>query len=110
MSHTDVIIITVTLFISSTLGVYALVRVINQHVTPPVNRLQRPRDIELTDYIEPTQSYIPDLLNPQYPTFERITSLTPTYQTGVVPPSYRSGILPPYQSVDNINSPLELNT
>ncbi len=106
----QVIALCVIGFIAVPVGCFTIVKCINKLIRLPENTLHRRNDIELTDYIEPTQSYIPDLLNPQYPTFERITTLAPTYQTGVVPPSYRTGILLPYQSVEYINSPLELNT
>jgi hypothetical protein len=53
MSHTDIIIITGTLLLSSTVGIYAVLKYINLHTRPPVNSLIRStRDIELQDYIE----------------------------------------------------------
>jgi hypothetical protein len=53
MSHTDIIIITGTLLLSSTVGIYAVLKYIKLHTRPPVNSLIRSsRDIELQDYIE----------------------------------------------------------
>jgi hypothetical protein len=89
MSHSDIIIIVVTLTISSTLGVYAVVRYINLHTRPPVNTLVRPGDFQLVDYIEPTRpdyAYYPiDLSNPQYINYDRVHS----YYSGN-PPSYHT--------------------
>ena len=93
------------------MGVYAVIRIINQHTRPPVNTLERTGDIELIDYIEPTQPqqiyYYPDLLEPVFPIYERIPRV-PSYWSGT-PPSYRSGTLPSYQSNNRwfINSSLE---
>jgi len=69
MSHSDIIIITSTLLFASTFGVYAVIRVINRHTRPPVNTLVRSGDIELVDYIEPTQAHQVqlDLLQPLSP-------------------------------------------
>jgi hypothetical protein len=65
MTHFDIIIITGTLFITSTLGVYAGLRYINHHTTPPINTLtRRSGDIEL-QYIEPATNNNLDLLQPQ---------------------------------------------
>jgi hypothetical protein len=74
MSHSDIIIITGTLFFSATVGVYALIRVINKHTRPPVNTLERQGDIQL-DYIEPTRAHdiYPDLVEQQFPIHERIS-------------------------------------
>ena len=41
MSHFDIIIITTTLFVFSTVGVYVVVKYINLHTKPPVNSLRR---------------------------------------------------------------------
>jgi heme/copper-type cytochrome/quinol oxidase subunit 3 len=69
MSHTEIYLIVGTITFASTFGVYAVVRIIRQHMTPPVNRLHRRGDIEL-NYIEPTQpahAYHPiDLVNLNY--------------------------------------------
>jgi hypothetical protein len=103
MSHTDWIIIITTLTISSTLGVYVVIRKIKQYSSPPVNVLQRRGDIELVDYIEPSfpqQIYqYPDLLEP-------IPFPWDIYGKA---PSYRTGTPPLYQSMEriNINSCLE---
>ena len=103
MSHTDIIILVITFSISSTLGVYALIRCINQHTRPPVNTLVRSGDIELVDYIEPSQPdriyQYPDLLEQQQ--FPRYI-----YERA---PSYWSGTPPSYQTTDRlyINSCLE---
>jgi hypothetical protein len=115
MSHSDIIIITGTLFFASTVGVYAAIRYINIHSRQVENVLTRRGDIELIEHIEPAQPLqvytprYPDLLNPEYPRYQRVSTLAPTYNSGPIP-SYRSGTLPPpYESMDNfINSPLEL--
>jgi len=70
------------------------------YTRPPVNTLTRSGDIELVDYIEPTQPgqiyNYPDLFAPQFPSYNRV-------------PSYWSGTPPTYHTVDrlNINSCLE---
>jgi hypothetical protein len=78
MSHSDIIIITGTLFFFSTVGVYALIRVIKQHSRPPVNTLERSGDIQLVDYIEPVRAQdmynYPDLLGSHYPIYERFSN------------------------------------
>jgi hypothetical protein len=88
MDHTTIIYVVVTLSICSTLGVYAAIRVIKQHSRPVVNTLNRSGDIELVDYIEPTQPQqihnYPDLLEPHFPTYERL----PSYHTVDVLPSH----------------------
>jgi len=70
MSHSDIIIITITLTFASTVGVYAAIRVIKQYTRPPVNALVRSGDIEMVDYIQPSQQIhnYPDLIGPQFPT------------------------------------------
>lgn len=104
----QIIIISILAFIAVPLGTFITIKTINKLSRPPVNTLVRSRDIELVDYIEPSQplnSYYPnqvDLLNNQFPVLERI-SYPPTYYTGAIPPYYRSGTLPYYQSVDGIN-------
>jgi hypothetical protein len=76
MSHTDIIIITVTVFISSTAGLYAVLKYINQHTRPPVNTLTRRGDIEL-QYIEPSSNNNLDLLQPQpVHTSERVYNIS----------------------------------
>jgi hypothetical protein len=92
MSHTDIIIIIGTLFISSTVGVYVVVKYINLHTRPPINSLIRSsRDIELQDYIEPSRSLelqgqqdhsynTLDLLQPQQVHIaERVPTYVPSY-------------------------------
>jgi hypothetical protein len=112
MTNSNIIIITVTLSVVSTLGVFAAIRVINQYTRPPVNSLVRSGDIELVDYIEPSQPvhvYHPFSINNfQFQNYDRILSYPPSYETGVIP-SYRSGTIPVYQSMEgiNINSCLE---
>ena len=81
MLNSNIIIITATVTVCSTLGVYVIIRKVIQYTRPPVNTLTRSGDIELVDYIEPTQpqqvfSY-PDLLDPGYPTYDRV----PSYHT-----------------------------
>jgi hypothetical protein len=63
MSHLDVIIISVSLILTSTLGVYAVIRCVNQHTNPPMNALARRGDIEL-QYIEPSRNNNLDLVQP----------------------------------------------
>lgn len=105
MSHFDIIIITGTLFISSTVGVYAAIRCINQHTTPSVNALSRRGDIEL-QYIEPSTNNNLDLVQPQQVYNPNINSCledsinlqrTQSYWSDN-PPSYNSGdLLQPQQ-------------
>lgn len=80
MSHTDIIWIVGTLTFASTVGVYAAIRYIKLHTRPPVNTLVRSGDLELIDYIEPTQPHhnYPDLLVPEFP---RESSTPPSYHT-----------------------------
>jgi hypothetical protein len=102
MSHTDIIIITGTLFISSTIGIYAVLIYINLHTRPPINSLIRSsRDIEL-QYIEPSRDS--NLLQPQqvhsYNTSEGIhcTSERITSSFSANPPSYNTlDLLQPQQ-------------
>lgn len=99
------------------MGVTVAIREVNRYARPVENVLTRRGDIEMIDHIEPTQplqAYTPrylDLLNPEYPRYQRVSTLAPTYNSGPVP-SYRSGTLPQYESMDtiNINSPLELES
>jgi hypothetical protein len=74
MTNSNIIIIVVTVTICSTLGIYVTIRKIIQYTRPPVNTLVRSGDIQLVDYIEPTQQIYnyPDLLEPQFPIYERI--------------------------------------
>jgi hypothetical protein len=112
MSHTDYIIIILGASLMLGMGACVAIREVNRYARPVENVLTRRGDIELGDIIEPTrpqQIYnYPDLLEPQFPIYERI-SYPPTYYTGPNPPFYQSGTLPYYQSVDgiNINSCLE---
>jgi hypothetical protein len=55
MTHTDLIFIITIITISSTVGVYMIIKKINQFTPTPENVLTRRGDIELNDYIEPTQ-------------------------------------------------------
>ena len=117
MNHTDIIIIVVTLTITSTLGTYVAIKLVNQYMRPITNTLHRRNDIELVNYIDPThpdQIYNhPELLpQPYHIWIERISNV-PSYSTGNYgrPPTYLSGnsTLPSYQPIDrlNINSCLE---
>jgi hypothetical protein len=78
MTNSNIIIIVVTLSICSTLGVYVVIRKTIQYTRPPVNTLTRSGDIELVDYIEPTQPQqihnYPDLLEPQFLIYDRVPS------------------------------------
>jgi|HubBroStandDraft_3_1064219.scaffolds.fasta_scaffold00084_12 hypothetical protein len=127
MSHLDIIIITGTLFISSTIGVYAALRYINQHTNPAMNTLtRRSGDIEL-QYIEPSTNNNLDLLQPQQVYTPNINSCledsinlqrTQSYWSGN-PPSYNTldllqpqqvytfETIPSYFNGSNINSCLE---
>jgi hypothetical protein len=71
MSHSEIIIIVLTLTVISTFGVFVAIRKTIQYTRPPVNTLVRSGDIELIDYIEPTHPHqvysYPDLLTPQFP-------------------------------------------
>lgn len=111
MSHTDIIIITATLFFTSTVGVYAAIRCINKHWAPAQNRLVRRGDIELVDYIEPSTNNNLDLLEPQ-PAY--IYDRIPTYFSEY-PPTYFSEYPPSYHTNNfdllNIsNSGIDYNT
>ena len=64
MSHLDVIIITVSFFLTSTVGVYSAIRYINQHANPPTSVLSRRGDIEL-QHFEPSTNNNLDLVQPQ---------------------------------------------
>lgn len=55
MSHTDLILIISIIGISSTVGVYVIIRFVKQYTRTPENLLQRRGDIELDNFIEPTQ-------------------------------------------------------
>jgi hypothetical protein len=62
MEHTNLILIISIITISSFLGLYVVVKKVNQYSSPPVNVLRRRGDIELDDYNEPTlplQAYFP---------------------------------------------------
>nr|YP_009487208.1 hypothetical protein [Russula abietina]AWB36110.1 hypothetical protein [Russula abietina] len=91
------------------LGTFVAIKTVKKLTRPTTNALTRHSgDIELVDYIEPTQPLQTyhqrelDLFNSQYPTYERI-SYPPTFETGAIPPSYRNGTLPSYQSMDRYN-------
>jgi|SRR5712664_3196836 len=111
----QIIAFCVIAFLGVPLGTFTAIKCIKKLSRPPVDVLRRQTgDIELVDYIEPSQplnAYHPnqfDLVNNQFSVLERI-SYPPTYYSGSNPPFYRSGTLPYYQSVDgiNINSCLE---
>jgi hypothetical protein len=108
----QIIIICVLAFIAVPLGTFITIKTIKKLTRPPVNALNRTADIELVDYIEPSQplnTFYPnqiDLVNNQFSVLERI-SYAPTYYTGSNPPFYQSGTLPRYQSVETINCMLE---
>jgi hypothetical protein len=80
MTHTDIAIILVTMTITSTLGVYVVIKKISQYTTPPVNTLVRPGDIELGDYIIPTRPSR---------AYNNLDLLQQTYE-GSIPPSYHT--------------------
>jgi len=124
MSHTEIIWLVVTLSFTSTVGVYATIRYIKLHTTPPVNTLVRSGDIELGDYIEQTQPIYnyPDLTEsaqiinyPDLPEplpiitiqqqYERITNFVHNERVH----SFLSSNPPSYHTMDrwNINSCLE---
>jgi hypothetical protein len=88
IDHTTIILVVATLTLCSSLGVYTAIRVIKRHSRPVVNTLNRSGDIELVDYIEPTPPQqihtYPDLLEPQFQTYERL----PSYHTVDVLPSH----------------------
>lgn len=116
MSHTDYIIIILGASSLLMMGVCVVIREVHHISRQPENVLTRRGEVEL-NYIEPTQPlgvYNPrqlDLFTPEYPRYQRVSTLAPSYETGVVP-SYRTGTLPQYESMDtiNINSPLELES
>jgi hypothetical protein len=97
MSHLDIIIITGTILISSTLGVYAVLRCINQHTNPPINTLsRRSGDIEL-QYIEPSIDNNLDLLQPQQVYISNINSCL---EDSINLQSTQSGNPPSYNTLD----------
>jgi len=56
MSYTDqIIVICVLAFIAIPVGGITVIKTIKKLSKPPVNLLERRGDIELVDYIEPTQ-------------------------------------------------------
>jgi hypothetical protein len=107
-TQNQTIIICILGLLAVPLGTFITIKTIKKLTRPSVNVLNRTGDIELVDYIEPSQplsTYYPnqiDLVNNQFPVLE-IISYPPTYYTGSNPPFYRSGTLPYYQSVDGIN-------
>jgi hypothetical protein len=103
MSHTDYIIIILGASLMLTMGVCVAIREVNHYARSEENVLTRRGDIELGDYIEPTrplQVHDPrnlDLISPQWPTYQRVSTHAPSYETGAAP-SYQTGTLPSYQS------------
>jgi hypothetical protein len=110
----QIIAICIIFFIAVPVGTLTTIKCIKKLTRVPENTLYRRNDIELVDYIEPSQplnAYHPnqfDLVNNQFPVLE-IISYPPTYYTGSNPHFYQSGTLPSYQTVDRwyINSCLE---
>lgn len=119
MSHTDIILITVTLFVTFTIGGYALVKYINIHTRPPVNSLRRTTgDIEL-QYIEPSTNNtsevipvrVPCTSEATYNTSEGITSsnhhsyniLDLSQPQQVYIPSYQNSSYIDFCSEDSMN-------
>src|SRR6266850_5856184 len=99
MSHSDVIIITVALFLTSTVGVYATIRCINQHIKTPINSLTRRGDIELK-YIETSTNNTLDLLQPQQIYTSNINSGLEDSMNLQRTQSYWSGNPPSYNTLD----------
>jgi|HubBroStandDraft_2_1064218.scaffolds.fasta_scaffold59268_2 hypothetical protein len=114
MSHTDYIIIVLGGCSLLGIGVCVAIREVNRYARPVENVLTRRGDLELVDIIEPTrpqQIYnYPDLLTPEFTTYERISNRVQSYWSGD-PPSYQTRIPSSYQTLPsyhtNINSCLE---
>jgi len=127
MTHTDYIIIVLGASLLLGIGVCVAIREVHHYATPVQNVLTRRGDIELGDFINPTQAQpdinYPDLLASPLPlpvrnssNFEIVVSNwsghVPSYHTGSrTIPSYITGTPPRYQSVysGHINSCLENN-
>jgi hypothetical protein len=89
------------------LATFITIKLIHKLTRPPMNTLNRSGDIELNDYIEPSNNY-PDLLEFPPHIYDRV----PSYYTGQAAPSYYSGGNPPsFNTVDRfyIHSTLEDN-
>lgn len=106
-NQTQVIMFCVIGVLGTPLVVFVAIKTINKLMRPPVNTLIRSGDIELVDYVQPSQplnTYYPrELLDSQfYPIYERF-SAAPTYYSGV------NKSLPSYHTVDSniINCCLE---
>ena len=90
------------------LGTFTIIKCITKLTHHPMNTLHRRADIELVDYIAPSQppnSFQIDLENYNLPYI-----YPPSYQSGILP-SYRSEILPLYENGYNIlNSGIDYQT
>ena len=107
MSHTDLILIISIITFSSTVGVYVVIKKINQYTTPPQNVLTRRGDIELVDFNEPTQPLQAYFQNFQNADSNTIISYPPSNINLDAIISYRNGPenIPYYQpGLRNINS------
>jgi hypothetical protein len=79
------------------LGTFTIIKCIKKLTYHPVNTLHHRGEIELVDYIAPSQllnTFQIDLENYQFPNINRYS---------LNPPSYRSEILPLYQSENGYN-------
>jgi hypothetical protein len=83
MTHTDYIIIILGASLMLGMGTCVAIREVNRYARPVENVLTRRGDLELVDYIEPTrpqQIYnYPDLLTPEFTTYERISNRVQSY-------------------------------
>jgi len=90
-------------------GTFTLIQCIKKLTPSPVNTLPRRGDIELVDFITPTQppnSFQIDLENYNLPYINFNSVYPPSYRSGILP-SYRSEILPLYENGYNIQCCLE---
>jgi hypothetical protein len=90
-------------------GTFTIIKCIKKLTHHPVNTLHRRADIELVDFINPTQppnSFQIDLENYNLPYINWNSVYPPSYWSGNLP-SYRSEILPLYENGYNIHCCLE---
>jgi len=102
--YTQTIIFCILAAVAVPVGTFTTIKCIKKLTSHPVNTLHRRPDIELVDYITPTQppnSFQIDLENYNLPYI-----YPPSYRSGILP-SYRSDILPLYENGYNIHCCLE---
>lgn len=108
-TQTQIIIICIMAAVAVPVGTFTLIQCIKKLTPTPVNSLHRRGDLQLVDFITPTQppnSFQIDLenYNSHYTNFNSI--YPPSYRSGILP-SYQSEILPLYENGYNIHCCLE---